>query len=1183
MARDRHGQGEERHNFTTRPCASAVVIQAALLGLCVTACPVRAAPRPARIPSLAWTPRSDWVDVKRLGAVGDGKADDTAAIQKALAGVRSGSTIYLPPGTYRVTKTLRITGPAIGVTVIGHGRDTTLVWGGEKGGSLFTDDGVSASRFVGMQFDGKGVAAVGFLHESHRRFETEVRHQHLAFRNFTDAGVLAAPKDKYALAETEFNNCLFENCRRGVAFVSFNDYNYTFDGCEFIRCDIAIQCVHGNFYARNCHFESSRDVDIHSAPEHASSVRRCTSVGSRAFIRHVNPVSPLTIQDCHVARWTGDQGAIRLGGAPVVLFDCVFTAGPPGQSPVRITRNGQRLVVSNNRVKGAPGLVHRPHKGRVYVVPPGKRGGSLRSASRRFLADTARVGARVFDAKGDFGAKGDGRSDDTVALQKAIAAAREHGRGAIAYLPTGDYVITRTLRITGRDYSVGGSGFLSRLVWKGPTGGTMLAVHDPRGITLEHIAVGNHDAGQMDNAIDILQTGTEGPSRMTYDGVFVYGMYQKQPLRKGLHFKGLGDKAVVVVPHVQGNLRFIDSARATFLLNCSYEGSVVVEGADRRRGGMLGFQTRLSTLTTHGLYVRNNHSIVMSDFYVEQADDGFVLAGSPGDPPGRVTIQGAKVDFTHGDKQRDGTVLDIRGYGGEVFFGPNQFYASLPRVPVVHRGRGHLDVFLWGSCFYKTHLEVSKAPAMALHMVANEGVAVDAADNVLTHENRAADTMAPKDLRLLTPALDDLRRLGTLDLQINHPQPNEEGGPSDLGPCNGRWRTEGDLENPSFKERHNETNRSVGFHHDRGYCPDVPFRCGRQPGARAYWCPDVGASGRRSGRGAARRRASGLREGVQRRCGCGIRAESGPARLVAETALARKDTTGAATAWKRLAGDVTLPLVHRDVARGRIARAQRVRKGLTPHDPVTHRVTLPVLPNGAVVLHVAPAARAGGDGTVARPLTSLVAARDAIRAMRKSSGGKLPAGGVRVMICGGVYPATGTFTLEARDSGTADAPIVYQARVGERIILDGGVDIPTWRPVSDRKFRERLAPTVRGRVVEADLKALGVKDLGDPTALRVRPELYCGGKPQTLARWPNEGFVKTGQILDKKGKFQYAEDRAGTSWRTALSPISHATSGPTRRPCCWPAVDAATALPIASSNACRRRPCGSKAATRSSS
>jgi hypothetical protein len=167
------------------------------------------------------------MNIKEVGAVGDGKTDDTAAIQKALDAIEDGSTLYLPPGMYRVTRTVRLTGPRIGVSVIGHGRDTTLVWDGEVDGKLFADDGVAYARYIGIQFDGRSKAAVGFHHDSHKRFETEVRHVHLAFRNFRDAAVLAEPRDRYALAETEFNNCLFEDCGRGVAFVSFNDYRLT--------------------------------------------------------------------------------------------------------------------------------------------------------------------------------------------------------------------------------------------------------------------------------------------------------------------------------------------------------------------------------------------------------------------------------------------------------------------------------------------------------------------------------------------------------------------------------------------------------------------------------------------------------------------------------------------------------------------------------------------------------------------------------------------------------------------------------------------------------------------------------------------------------------------------------------------------------------------------------------------
>jgi hypothetical protein len=49
------------------------------------------------------------VSVKDFGAVGDGVADDTAAIQAALnAGSSTGAPVYLPPGTYLISSTLTI-------------------------------------------------------------------------------------------------------------------------------------------------------------------------------------------------------------------------------------------------------------------------------------------------------------------------------------------------------------------------------------------------------------------------------------------------------------------------------------------------------------------------------------------------------------------------------------------------------------------------------------------------------------------------------------------------------------------------------------------------------------------------------------------------------------------------------------------------------------------------------------------------------------------------------------------------------------------------------------------------------------------------------------------------------------------------------------------------------------------
>lgn len=717
---------------------------------------------PPRLPALDWEPRSDWIDVRSRGAAGDGRADDTAALQGVLDALRDGTTLYLPRGTYRVTKTLTLRGPLHGLLVVGHGRDTRLVWDGDPEGVMLREDGVAYSRYVGFEMDGRGRAAVGFHHYSDRRFETEVRHRHLAFRNFTRAGILADPRDKYALAETHFENCLFENCGRGVSFTQFNDYDYTFDGCLFRSCGIAVECIHGNFYVRNCRFEESREADVHAHAEHGSSIRRCVSAGSNLFARLTGTVAPMIVENCVVTGWKNPEGAILAGGAPLMLFDCLFSGGPTGRAPVRVTRGGRRILASGNAAPGSPALVEPAADARLLTIPPGRLRGPLVSPESRFLKDSERVPSRVFDARRDFGARGDGRADDTEALRKTIAAARSHGRDALAYLPAGTYLVRETLRLEGRDYRLGGSGWSSRLVWKGPPGGTILAIHDPENLILEHLTVGSHDAGKMENEIDIRQTGTDRPSRMTYDGVFVYGMYQKDPFRKGLRLEGLGEKAVVTMPHVQGNLRITDSARATILVGCSYEGTIVVEGKDRRRGGLTGFLTRLGTVCTHGLIVRDNQSVVMSDFYIEQADNGYLFEGSPGDPPARATIQGAKVDFfdaAKGEARASGTALEFRGYAGRVFFGPNQFYCNPERVRIRHQGEAPLDLFLLGCCFYKTRPDVEKGPGLRIFLAGNEPVA---------SAGPVEDVLPPEGLAAAAEALDDLRRLGREDLRVNH-------------------------------------------------------------------------------------------------------------------------------------------------------------------------------------------------------------------------------------------------------------------------------------------------------------------------------------------------------------------------------------------------------------------------------
>ncbi len=260
---------------------------------------------------------------------------------------------------------------------------------------------------------------------------------------------------------------------------------------------------------------------------------------------------------------------------------------------------------------------------------------------------------------------------------------------------------------------------------------------------------------------------------------------------------------------------------------------------------------------------------------------------------------------------------------------------------------------------------------------------------------------------------------------------------------------------------------------------------------------------------------------------------------LAQTADARQDAPGAEAAWRRITQDRTLPEWQRTIAQRRLVEAERIAKGLPARDPAASRTRLPELPKPGVVVHVDPAGNDSGDGSQSRPFASLAKARDAVRSLKRANGGTLPKGGAQIAIRAGVFQLDAPLGLTAEDSGMPEAPIVYQAQPPGSVVLEGGRAVRGWRSVSDSAVVSKLDPAIRARVLEASLKENHIADWGDPTDLKRRPELFVDGQPQTLARWPNDGFVHTGDILGqdtfkvwgsiegcRDGKFRFVEDRA---------------------------------------------------------
>jgi hypothetical protein len=131
---------------------------------------------------------------------------------------------------------------------------------------------------------------------------------------------------------------------------------------------------------------------------------------------------------------------------------------------------------------------------------------------------------------------------------------------------------------------------------------------------------------------------------------------------------------------------------------------------------------------------------------------------------------------------------------------------------------------------------------------------------------------------------------------------------------------------------------------------------------------------------------------------------------------------------------------------------------------------------------------------------SLRKARDEVRRLRRKEPGKE----VTVRLRGGTYELRETLLFTKQDSGAPEAPITYEAHPGEEVRIIGGRRISRFMPVQDPAIATRFDEAYRDEIREADLRAAGIADTGAIQAAGPAPaELFAGGRPMQLARWPN--------------------------------------------------------------------------------
>ncbi len=502
-------------------------------------------------------PFPSWRNAQRdYGARGDGQADDTAALQRALDDlVKHTNTcvLYLPAGTYRISQTLKTVRKAHtdcqGVAVVGEDPPSTVLrWDGANGGTMFQWD-AWYSKISRLTFDGAGRADTALTYGP--AFSTYNETSDLIFRDATNGLVFGGPRTE-GQAENAVLRCQFLRCGTGIQTVNWNSMDIWVWYGRFEDCGRGVHNVMGNWHVWESLFLRSRIADLSSINLMAFSAVNNTSVGSRRFFDFSTGHSwgsPVSLTGNRVLDPAGDWAVILDNAGPYLVVDNQFRLAGAARG-VRMTWADQTLVGNLYSKTNAVQERGRFRRLAERVVTADEIPGTLpplpfTPPHRETTAIEMPAGA------------------DAETIQRAIdQAAKLAGRRPVVHLPMGSYPIAKTLVIpAGCDLqlvgdSAGETG--TRLEWTGPEDGIVLWVRGPSHATLRdfYVHAGQarallvEDCDQAQGHIFADQLNVNGPSASggtNTAALRISGLERTDVLLRSLQGSGNGGRWVEVV------------------------------------------------------------------------------------------------------------------------------------------------------------------------------------------------------------------------------------------------------------------------------------------------------------------------------------------------------------------------------------------------------------------------------------------------------------------------------------------------------------------------------------------------------------------------------------------------------------------------------------------------------------
>jgi hypothetical protein len=467
-------------------------------------------------------PFADWVNVKsEYGAVGNGIADDTAAIQNGLNALRkyngtTGSTVlYFPAGTYRITHTLSME-LNLGANLIGADPATTaIVWGGAVRGTMLITSGSFDTLFTRLTWDGKNTAGIGIAQwwnyvTDRANYQGSLKHVDEVFQNMGIGIYGGRVGAEYGQGDSEtmiLRVKFLNDSTAGVNLGSPNAVDWSIWDSQFTNCALGVTNYYsigdtgptagaGQFAINRSVFQGSTVADVAIGnTAYWLGLHNNFSSGSRQFFFAVqngaNSV-PIIMQNNTIVD-TLNPVAIDVGNeGPLILIDnkIVSAAGATGPA---IQMNGTGITAAQddrdvfsigNQFTVANAISLAGTSGRVLSTGDTTVSPSSIATTAPTLPGVAPNYNRVI-----FEVPANATADQIQASISAAAASR--APNAIVHLPAGSYQIDHTLTVPANaQIQIAGDSQATELWWTGtsPTG-PVVSLTGPSYATLRDLSI----------------------------------------------------------------------------------------------------------------------------------------------------------------------------------------------------------------------------------------------------------------------------------------------------------------------------------------------------------------------------------------------------------------------------------------------------------------------------------------------------------------------------------------------------------------------------------------------------------------------------------------------------------------------------------------------------------------------